>query len=76
MSEVMLRPMGVGDILDATFRLYRANFVTFALIGLVAYVPYALVVAPSGSDRGEPSGRVIVISALITASEATRHASR
>ncbi len=47
MSEVMLRPMGVGDILDATFRLYRANFVTFALIGLVAYVPYALVVAPS-----------------------------
>lgn len=40
-----LRPMGIGDILDATFRLYRNHFATFLLIALVVYVPYALVVS-------------------------------
>ena len=40
-----LRPMGIGDILDTTLRLYRQRFVTFLAIVLVTYVPYAIVVA-------------------------------
>jgi hypothetical protein len=55
-SDSFLRPMGVGDILDATFRLYRRNFVTFALIGLAAYVPYALIMAPTVASQGDMSG--------------------
>src|SRR5438552_2872109 len=40
-----LRPMDIGDILDGTFRLYRARFVPFLTVALVAYVPYGLVMA-------------------------------
>ena len=35
MSTPELRPMGIGDILDATFRLYRQRFMTFLFIALV-----------------------------------------
>ncbi len=42
MATQELRPMGIGDILDTTFRLYRQRFLTFLLIALVVYVPYAL----------------------------------
>ncbi len=40
-----LRPMGIGDILDVTFHLYRRRFLTFLLIALVVYVPYSLLAA-------------------------------
>jgi hypothetical protein len=40
-----LRPMGIGDILDTTFRLYRQRFLTFLLIALIVYVPYAILLA-------------------------------
>ena len=43
MAAHELRPMGIGDILDVTFRLYRERFFTFLLIALVVYVPYALL---------------------------------
>jgi hypothetical protein len=43
MTTRELRPMGIGDILDTTFRLYRERFLTFLLIALVVYVPYALL---------------------------------
>ena len=43
MKALELRPMGIGDILDATFRLYRQRFLTFLIIALVVYVPYALL---------------------------------
>jgi hypothetical protein len=43
MAAPELRPMGIGDILDVTFRLYRQRFSTFLLIALVVYVPYALL---------------------------------
>lgn len=33
-----LQPMGIGDILDRTFRLYRANFLRFFLVMLVVQV--------------------------------------
>jgi hypothetical protein len=42
MDKQELRPMGIGDILDATFRLYRQRFVAFMAIALVCYVPFAL----------------------------------
>lgn len=42
MSEP-LRPMGVGDILDGTFRLYKRHFGTFLLIALAVYLPHALL---------------------------------
>ena len=45
MAAQQLRPMGIGDILDVTFRLYRQRFLTFLLIALVVYVPYALLLA-------------------------------
>lgn len=41
-AVVELRPMGIGDILDATFRLYKTSFVPFLVIALIAYLPYAL----------------------------------
>lgn len=45
MSAQELRPMGIGDILDTTFRLYRQHFLAFLIIALVCYVPFALVMA-------------------------------
>lgn len=42
MARLELRPMGVGDILDVTFRLYRDRFVQFVTIALVVYVPLAV----------------------------------
>jgi magnesium-transporting ATPase (P-type) len=45
MSAGELRPMGVGDILDTTFRLYRQRFLTFLLIALAVYLPYAILVS-------------------------------
>lgn len=38
-----LRPMGIGDILDETFRLYRANFVLFLSIVAVLEVPAQII---------------------------------
>jgi len=40
-----LRPMGIGEIFDVAFRLYRSRFATFLLIALMVYVPYALIVS-------------------------------
>src|SRR5262249_17980642 len=45
MAAPELRPMGIGDILDTTFRLYRARLGTFLTITLSAYVPLALIVS-------------------------------
>lgn len=45
MAVQELRPMGIGDILDVMFRLYRRRFLTFLLIALIVYVPYALLLA-------------------------------
>ena len=58
MTTPELRPMGIGDILDATFRLYRQRFLTFLLVGLVVYMPYALLAALFQASLGlaeEPS---------------------
>lgn len=38
-----LRAMGLGEILDAAFRLYRGNFLTFVVIYALSYVPVSLL---------------------------------
>lgn len=38
-----LRPMGIGDILDTVFRLYRQNFITFIGIVALLQVPVMLL---------------------------------
>lgn len=55
MSALDLRPMGIGDILDVTFRLYRRRFLTFLTISLLVYVPYALLLAllPTPVETGQ-----------------------
>jgi hypothetical protein len=55
MAAQELRPMGVGDILDMTFRLYRQRFLTFLLISLVVYVPYALLMALTQTPSVNPA---------------------
>lgn len=54
-APVELRPMGIGDILDAIFRLYKTYFVPFVIIALVAYVPFALYTLVIGLMTGTPS---------------------
>src|SRR5918911_885123 len=38
-----LRPMGIGDILDETFRLYRENFTLFVATCAVLEVPVQII---------------------------------
>ena len=38
-----LRPMGIGDILDATFSLYRANFSLFVATVAIVEVPLQII---------------------------------
>lgn len=38
-----LRPMGIGDILDSCFRLYRANFLKFILIAAIPQLVLFLI---------------------------------
>lgn len=48
-GAVVLEPMGIGDILDRTFRLYRDNFLNFigiACIPQLAVLALLLVAAP------------------------------
>src|SRR5436305_13730541 len=38
-----LRPMGIGDIIDETFRLYRENFMLFVATCAVLEVPVQII---------------------------------
>lgn len=38
-----LRPMGIADILDETFELYKSNFVLLVGISAIVYAPYSLL---------------------------------
>lgn len=42
MSQVALKPLGFGEILDAAFTLYRRNFTAFFLTALLPLVPVVL----------------------------------
>jgi len=43
MMSPRLRPMGLGDLLDSTFALYRENFALFAGIVAVITIPVTLI---------------------------------
>jgi hypothetical protein len=43
--KTALKPMGLGDILDGAFAVYRERFSTFLAITAVVYVPYSLAMA-------------------------------
>jgi len=38
-----VRQLGLGELLDETFRIYRGSFITFVAIAALVYVPYALL---------------------------------
>jgi hypothetical protein len=42
-AGVRLRPMGVGDVVDETFRLWRRHFVTFVVATAVVVVPATMM---------------------------------
>ena len=42
-STPRLRPMSIGDMLDAAFRLYRQHFLTFIGIVALLQVPMAML---------------------------------
>jgi len=65
-----LKPMGYGGILDQAFELYRQNFILFAGIAGVVFVPLALAqalffsqIAPS--PMGEPSPEAVIGPAIL-----------
>ncbi|HEX6349202.1 MAG TPA: glycerophosphoryl diester phosphodiesterase membrane domain-containing protein [Candidatus Dormibacteraeota bacterium] len=44
------RPLTVADLLDESFRIYRANFAVLASIAVAAYLPQLLIVLASGTQ--------------------------
>jgi hypothetical protein len=51
-AMMQLKPMGIGDILDTAFRLYRKRFTTFAGIAVVVCLPSSVAAAlVSGAAR-------------------------
>ena len=59
------RPMGIADILDETFELYKSNFVLFIGIAAVLYVPYAILTQFIKQPRFSMTGSMQDISAYI-----------
>lgn len=63
-----LKPMGLGDILDTVFRLYRNNFLTF--IGVVALIQIPLILLQiavnTGLSRGVARDFLLLQEALIS----------
>ena len=61
-----LVPMELGDLLDRSLSVYRANFGPFILISLVAHVPVFILMLFSGGDvqSAEPAQTVDVSEAL------------
>ncbi|MGO9343443.1 MAG: DUF3824 domain-containing protein [Acidimicrobiales bacterium] len=61
----VLRPMSVGEILDASFKVYRRNFVNMAKAILVVAVPFGLL---SALIRASVSTSATTISNISTSS--------
>lgn len=52
-----LRPLGLGDLLDRGFRLYRERIVTWLGITAMALVPEAIIVSPLMPPQGALFGQ-------------------
>ncbi|KKC49205.1 hypothetical protein VE23_22355 [Paenibacillus sp. D9] len=59
MSQQILRPMGIGRILDRSFQLYRTHFVTLAILMLVMYGPMLLLASALIGNSGSQYGSLI-----------------
>lgn len=62
-----LRPMSIGDIFDATFKLYVKRFVPFMIIGLIVYLPFAAAVGlvfALATQTGGPDEAAVVAAML------------
>ena len=65
MDRRRLRPMGIGDILDEAFHLFRSNFALLAGVCAVIYVPFYVLVAIIGASVGGSIGPTIVQMAAV-----------
>jgi hypothetical protein len=68
MSEVDLRPMTLGEVLDRTFKLYRSNFWLFAGIIAVPFLVLLLInigLGGSGIGRGAAAAGTVPSRGLI-----------
>ncbi|HEX6937955.1 MAG TPA: hypothetical protein VF158_00985 [Longimicrobiales bacterium] len=73
MSPVQLRPMGIGEILDGTFSLYRKHFALFFLTALIPFAPliplYATVLDPAAladPDAAQAATGTMVLLGLVS----------
>jgi hypothetical protein len=57
-GPLALQPMGIGELLDAAIKLYRANFKPIALVAFLIYAPFQIVFALIA--RGQNNGRGLV----------------
>lgn len=58
MSQLRLRPLGFGEILDGAFTIYRQHFATFFLTALIAVIPITLLtrlLETVGMSAADPS---------------------
>lgn len=58
MSQLRLRPLGFGEILDGAFTIYRQHFATFFLTALLAVIPITLLtrlLETLGMSAADPS---------------------
>lgn len=53
---IIMRPLGVGRILDRAVRLYRRNFLSFLGIVAIAQIPASIAVILLGSRFATPDG--------------------
>ena len=62
-GSAQLRPLGVGEVLDAGFRLVRSRFGTLVLCALAVNVRASLLLVQAFHARhdGRPGGRVILM---------------
>src|SRR5437660_12460263 len=62
-STPQLRPLGIGDLFDAAFRLYRAHFLTF--VGIVAAVQIPMLILQTLTELAFGAQAVAQFSGLL-----------
>lgn len=63
MKDSLLRPRSAVEIIDAAFALYRANFVTLAVIALAVLGPFKIIATLVGGTTGSV---IELLSGLLT----------
>jgi hypothetical protein len=73
MNAMQFEPMTVGQIIDKTFKLWRSNFIRFAALISVMYIPLFVIqflwrrtfLVPMSAD-GQPEMGPFIISTIVT----------